>query len=87
MSYYHDFEENIPESFKLLNLLEDMNSNHIHEKEKPLKPIPECILSYYQPFVNKLFFDEPYYIRNAAVNLKLVLILKQIGTPFLFALN
>ncbi len=58
MSYYHDFEENIPESFKLLNLLEDMNSNHIQEKEKPLKPIPECILSYYQPFVNKLFFDD-----------------------------
>ena len=58
MSYYHDFEEDMPESFKLLNLLEDMNSNHIQEKEQPLKPIPECILSYYQPFVNKLFFDD-----------------------------
>lgn len=58
MSYYHDFEEDIPESFKLLNMLDDMNSNSMIEKEKPLMPITESILSYYKPYVNKLFFDD-----------------------------
>lgn len=58
MSYYHDFEENIPESFKILKLLDDMNSNSNFEKEKPLKPVSEHILSYYRPYVNDLFFED-----------------------------
>ena len=58
MSYYHDFEEDIPESFKILKLLDDMNTNLIVEKEKPLRPISEQILSYYKPYVNNLFFDD-----------------------------
>ena len=47
MSYYHDFEEDIPDSFKILKMLEDMDSNISEEKEKPLQPISEKILSYY----------------------------------------
>ena len=35
-----------------------MNSNSINEKEKPLKPINECILSYYKPYVNDLFAED-----------------------------
>ena len=58
MSYYHDFDEDIPESFKILKMIEDMNSNSINEKEKPLKPINECILSYYKPYVNDLFAED-----------------------------
>ena len=58
MSYYHDFEDDIPESFKILKMIDDMNSNSIEEKEKPLKPISESILSYYKPYVNDLFFDD-----------------------------
>lgn len=58
MSYYHDFEDDIPESFKILKMIDDMNSNSIEEREKPLKPISENILSYYKPYVNDLFFDD-----------------------------
>lgn len=58
MSYYHDFEDDIPESFKILKMIDDMNSNSIEEKERPLKPISESILSYYKPYVNDLFFDD-----------------------------
>lgn len=58
MSYYHDFEENIPESFKILKLLDDMDSHSCFEKEKPLKPISEHILSYYKPYVNDLFLED-----------------------------
>ena len=58
MSYYHDFEDDIPESFKILKMIDDMNSNSIEEREKPLKPISESILSYYKPYVNDLFFDD-----------------------------
>ena len=49
VSYYHDFEEDIPDSFKILKMLEDMDSNISEEKEKPLQPISENILSYYKP--------------------------------------
>lgn len=59
LSYYHDFDEDIPESFKILDMLDNMNSNLLQEeKEKPLKPIPEKILSYYKPYVNDLFNED-----------------------------
>lgn len=58
VSYYHDFEEDIPESFKILKMIEEMNQNNIEEKEKPLIPISEHILSYYKPFVNALFYED-----------------------------
>lgn len=58
MSYYHDFDDDIPESFKILKMLEDMDSNITEEKEKPLKPISECILSYYKEYVNDLFYED-----------------------------
>lgn len=58
MSYYHDFEEDVPESFKLLKMIDDMNSNSLEEKEKPLKPISEQILSYYKAYVNDLFYED-----------------------------
>lgn len=35
MSYYHDFEEDVPESFKILKMIDDMNSNSLEEKERP----------------------------------------------------
>lgn len=58
ISYYHDFEEDIPESFKILKMIEDMNSNSLEEQDIQLKPIDEKILSYYKPYVNDLFFDD-----------------------------
>lgn len=58
ISYYHDFEEDIPDSFKILKMLEEMDSNITEEKEHPLKPISESILSYYKPYVNDLFYED-----------------------------
>ena len=58
ISYYHDFDDDIPESFKILKLIEEMGTGDIAKKETPLKPINEHILSYYKPYVNDLFFDD-----------------------------
>lgn len=58
ISYYHDFDEDMPESFKILKLLEDMDSNIDEEKDRPLKPICEDILSYYRIYVNDLFYKD-----------------------------
>ena len=58
MSYYHDFKEDIPDSFKIMKMLEDMDSNISEEKEKPLMPISESIMSYYKPYVNDLFYED-----------------------------
>lgn len=58
MSYYYDFEEDIPESFKILKMLDDMSSDANIEKEKPLKPISESVLSYYKGYGNDLFYED-----------------------------
>lgn len=58
ISYYHDFEEDIPESFRILQMIADMNTNITEEKEKPLTPINEHILSYYKPYVNDIFHED-----------------------------
>ena len=58
MDYYHDFEEEIPESFKLLDMLENMDEHSSELDDKPLKPISEQILTYYCNYVNDLFYDD-----------------------------
>ena len=58
ISYYHDFEEDMPESFRILKLIDEMKTDSMSEKEKPLKPISENILSYYKAYVNDLFFND-----------------------------
>lgn len=55
LSYYHDFTEDEPECFKILKMLKQINSGIEVEKDKPLKPISENIMSYYKPYVNDLF--------------------------------
>ena len=59
IDYYHDFEEDIPESFKLLDMLENMDEHSSELDDKPLKPISEQILTYYcKNYVNDLFYDD-----------------------------
>lgn len=58
ISYYHDFDEDVPESFKILKLIKDMGSDELIKEDKPLKPIDEHILSYYRPYVNDLFAQD-----------------------------
>lgn len=58
MDYYHDFDEDIPESFKLLDMLENMDISSHYSDDKPLKPISEDILKYYLNYVNDLFYED-----------------------------
>ncbi len=58
ISYYHDFNEDVPESFKILKMIEDMGGIGDNETEKPLKPINEKIISYYKPYVNDIFYED-----------------------------
>lgn len=58
MDYYHDFDEDIPESFKLLDMLENMDVSSHYSDDKPLKPISEDILKYYLNYVNDLFYED-----------------------------
>lgn len=58
LDYYHDFEEVLPESFKIIKLLKEMELGFLEEQEKPLKPISEHILSYYKPYVNDIFKED-----------------------------
>lgn len=58
ISYYHDFESDIPESLKILKLVNEMSTEQTDEKEVPLKPIPVEILDYYKPYVNDLFYED-----------------------------
>lgn len=56
ISYYHDFEEDIPESLRITKLLYEMQQGNLDIEDKPLKPISEKILTYYELYVNDLFY-------------------------------
>ena len=58
MDYYHDFDEDVPMSFQILKMLQEMDTSYDEERDKPLIPINECILGYYKPYVNDLFAED-----------------------------
>lgn len=59
LTYYHDFEADIPESLKITKLIFDLQQSHQDEEdEKPLKPIKPIVLSYYKPYVNDMFLSD-----------------------------
>ena len=59
LSLYHDFEEDVPESIKITRTLMQMiYDNSDGEPEKPLRPIPEQVLSYYISCVNDMFRND-----------------------------
>lgn len=59
ISVYHDFMEELPESIQITQLLMQMiQSDSDEEEDKPLKPIPEKILSYYDSCVIQPFLDD-----------------------------
>ncbi len=56
LDYYADPDDNLPESLRITKLILEMQKgDDIDDEDKPIKPIPEAILSYYQPFVNDFF--------------------------------
>lgn len=59
IDYYHDFDEDIPESFKILQMIENMSSEGSEAtEEKPLVPISENVLTYYFNYVNDIFYED-----------------------------
>ena len=67
LSIYHDFDDDLPESIKLTKtLMEMIYDGGDGEQDKPLKPIPEQVLSYYPLCVNDLFKNDgiSYDVQN-----------------------
>ena len=61
IDYYSNLDEELLESAKLTKMLLEIQSSNLNnedEEEKPLKPIPEKILSYYKPYVNEMFNED-----------------------------
>ena len=58
LSYYHDFDAEVPDSFKFLQMLDELSSDEATEEERPLVPIDNSILDYYKPYVNDLFYND-----------------------------
>lgn len=58
ISYYYDFNEDLPESFKILQLISDLKQDSEIREEKPIQPIDESVLGYYKPYVNDLFYKD-----------------------------
>lgn len=59
LDYYYDFEENLPKSILLTKELLAMQGEDGQEMDdKPVRPIPEKILSYYVKRVNQPFADD-----------------------------
>lgn len=59
IDYYSNLDEDLPKSLQLTKLLVEMQSVDTDtETEKPLKPIPEKILSYFEPYVNDMFCED-----------------------------
>ena len=59
LDYYVDPEAELPESIKITQLIYNLQKEEgeINE-DKPIKPIPKKILSYYKPYVNDIFYDD-----------------------------
>ena len=59
IDYYSNLDEDLPKSLQLTKMLVEMQSVDTEaETEKPLKPIPEKILSYFEPYVNDMFCED-----------------------------
>lgn len=59
IDYYSDLDEDLPQSLKLTKMLIEMQTNDDDNNvEKPLKPIPEKILTYYKSYVNDMFKED-----------------------------
>lgn len=56
LDYYTDTTEELPESLKLTALIYDLTKdNDAIDEDKPVKPISERILTYYDAYVNDMF--------------------------------
>lgn len=59
IDYYSSSEDELPKSLQITKMLLEMQTgDDVIEEEKRLEPIPEEILSYYEPYVNEMFNED-----------------------------
>ena len=59
IDYYKDDYDDLPESLKFTRMIEEFTSDNAdYDELKPIKPIPEHILSYYMPYLNDFFLND-----------------------------
>lgn len=59
ISVYHDFYEELPESFKILKLIDGMDSgNNSKSDDEPIRVRPNSILNYYRNYTNDYFYND-----------------------------
>jgi DNA primase len=62
IGYYHNFDRDLPESLKILKMLDEFLNKEKERSEEqdntPITPRPEQILDYYFPYVSEMFAED-----------------------------
>jgi DNA primase len=61
MNYYHNFDRELPESLRIMKMLNELLSKEKERSDEdntPINPKPEEILGYYFPYVSEMFYED-----------------------------
>lgn len=59
LDYYHNFDSDMPESLKILKVLEELfKKENSKEDDTPIKPISEKVLTYYRNTLSEMFYED-----------------------------
>jgi len=58
LDYYHEVQQDLPESLRITKMLMKMKSNDEEEDDTPIRVLDERILNYYKPYVNDMFLKD-----------------------------
>lgn len=58
LDYYSDDFEDIPDSIKWTRWMMKVANNELEDEKEYLKPIPEKVLTYYKPYLSKMFYED-----------------------------
>lgn len=66
LDYYSDTVDDVPESIKWTKWIMKIASGEIEDEKEHLKPISEKVLTYYKPYLSKVFYQDgiPYEIQQ-----------------------
>lgn len=66
LDYYSDEIDDIPDSIKWTRWMMKVANDELEDEKEYLKPIPEIILTYYKPYLSKMFYEDdiPYEIQQ-----------------------
>ena len=60
IDYYYNFNDNIPESLRILKVLKELLNKQPEQDEDntPIEPKDPVILNYYQPYLSQMFYED-----------------------------